>query len=60
MAAVCVDFAACFRQLERQGYQGPYMMEMWYAPGQDWAAEIRTARNFIREQFHTAVGEETA
>ncbi|WP_394806705.1 hypothetical protein [Anaerotruncus colihominis] len=25
----CVDFPLCLRQLERQGYHRPYMMEMW-------------------------------
>ena len=33
----CVDFPACLGQLEREGYRGPYMIEMWYEPGQDLA-----------------------
>ena len=36
----CVDFPACLGQLEREGYRGPYMIEMWYEPSQDWRAEI--------------------
>lgn len=50
----CVDFPAAFRQLERQGYAGPYMMEMWYAPGADWRREITAARDYIRAQFAAA------
>ena len=54
----CVDFPACFRQLETQGYRGPYMMEMWYSPGQDWASEIRAAQAYISAQFRSVVGKE--
>lgn len=50
----CADFAACFRQLETQGYRGPYMMEMWYAAGQDWQTEIRSARAYITARFEAA------
>ena len=53
----CVDFTACFRQLEREGYRGPYMMEMWYAPGQDWRAEITSAKHFMEEKFAAAMEE---
>lgn len=54
----CVDFPACFRQLENQGYHGPYMMEMWYAPGQDWNAEIRSSLEYISQQFDAAGNKE--
>lgn len=47
----CVDFAACFRELERLGYAGPYMMEMWHDPARDWREEIAAARDFIARQF---------
>ncbi|MDD5939026.1 MAG: L-ribulose-5-phosphate 3-epimerase [Clostridiales bacterium] len=47
----CVDFPACFGRLERQGYRGPYMIEMWYQPGQDWRAEIASARDFVTRKF---------
>lgn len=47
----CVRFAEDFGILERQGFAGPYMMEMWYAPGQDWRAEITRARQFIEAEF---------
>lgn len=50
----CADFTACFRQLEAQGYHGPYMMEMWYAAGQDWKADISAARAYITAQFEAA------
>ena len=57
--AGCVDFAACFRQLEAEGYRGPYMMEMWYAAGQDWKTEIRAARAYIAARFAAAQKEDT-
>lgn len=50
----CVDFSACFRQLEAEGYRGPYMMEMWYVPGQDWKSEIVAAKAFIEDKFAIA------
>lgn len=52
--AGCVDFPAAFRQLERQGYAGPYMAEMWYAPGTDWRREILRARAYLEAQFGAA------
>ena len=51
----CVDFPACLGQLEREGYRGPYMIEMWYEPGQDWRAEITNARKFMEEKFAAAM-----
>ena len=51
----CVDFPLCLRQLEQQGYCGPYMMEMWYQPGQDWKQEILSAKAFMEEQFARAM-----
>lgn len=48
----CVDFPARFRQLEQLGYRGPYMIEMWYAPGTDDTAEIRKAADWLRQQYH--------
>ncbi len=54
----CVDFPACFRQLEEQGYRGPYMMEMWHSPGQDWETAISSARTYIAAQFEAALEKE--
>ncbi|MGM9608066.1 MAG: L-ribulose-5-phosphate 3-epimerase [Oscillospiraceae bacterium] len=51
----CVDFPARFRQLERLGYAGPYMIEMWYAPGTDDLAEIRSAKDWIQKQYDAGV-----
>lgn len=51
----CVDFPARFRQLERLGYTGPYMIEMWYAPGTDDLAEIHSAKDWIRQQYDAGV-----
>lgn len=50
----CVDFPACFRQLESQGYRGPYMVEMWHAPGQDWERTVSAALTYISAQFEAA------
>lgn len=51
----CVDFAGDFRILEDLGYLGPYMMEMWYAPGTDWKQYITKARLYIEEQYRKGV-----
>lgn len=51
----CVDFPLCLRQLEKQGYHGPYMIEMWDEPGKDWKAEISAAKAFIEKQFALAM-----
>lgn len=52
----CVDFTACFRQLEIQNYRGPYMMEMWSSEGQNWRGEISSAKNYISGCFTAAQG----
>ncbi len=52
----CVDFPGCFRRLEENGYKGPYMMEMWYAPGQDWRREIADAKGYIEDCFARGTG----
>lgn len=51
----CVDFSARFHQLERLGYAGPYMIEMWYTPGTDDLAEIRRAKDWIQRQYDAGV-----
>ena len=47
----CVDFPKRFAQLERLGYRGPYMMEMWYAPGTEDVAEVLQAKQWLERQF---------
>ena len=47
----CVDFPARFGQLERLGYAGPYMIEMWHRDGTDDVTEIATAANWLNEQY---------
>ncbi|MBR7185333.1 MAG: L-ribulose-5-phosphate 3-epimerase [Clostridia bacterium] len=47
----CVDFPARFAQLEKLGYTGPYMIEMWYEKGTDDAAEIARAAAWLDEQY---------
>lgn len=53
----CVDFTACFRQLEQQAYFGPYMIEMWHQPGRNWQHDIEDALVFLREHFDAACAE---
>ncbi len=47
----CVDFQKCFGRLEKLGYQGPYMIEMWYAPGTRDVDEIQAAAQWLDGQF---------
>ncbi len=51
----CVDFQARFSQLERLGYTGPYMMEMWYQSGTDDLAQVAQARDFVVAQYAAAL-----
>ena len=51
----CVDFVSLFRQLEDQGYNGPYLIEMWHQNGSRDEAEIRKAREWLERQFARAV-----
>ena len=50
----CVDFEACFSRLEKLGYTGPYMIEMWHKKGQDDKALVKEAKNWIEEKFWKA------
>ena len=50
-----VDFVACFAKLEELDYQGPYLVEMWSTGGEEDVNAIRTAMNFINEQYNLAV-----
>ena len=47
----CVDFPKRFAQSERLGYRGPYMIEMWYAPGTEDVAEVLQAKQWLERQF---------
>lgn len=49
--AGCVNFPARFGQLEKLGYTGPYMIEMWYQDGTDDVTEISKALNWLNEQY---------
>ena len=55
----CVDFVRRFRQLERNGYTGPYMIEMWYAEGTDEMREIAKAKAWMELQFSAAMEDAT-
>ena len=54
----CVDFPRRFRQLERLGYTGPYMIEMWYENGTRDVDDVRKAKDWLTQQFF--LGTETA
>lgn len=47
----CVDFPRCFALLERSGYTGPYMMEIWYNEGSEDVGEVYRALQWVRRQF---------
>ena len=48
----CVDFRKCFGLLERLGYEGPYMIEMWFDENGDEFADVTKAKNWLTEQFN--------
>lgn len=54
----CVDFARRFGQLERLGYTGPYLIEMWYEEGADDMKKIREAQEWLEKQYWTGVAQE--
>lgn len=47
----CVNFAARFCQLEKLGYTGPYMIEMWHQNGTDDMGEIAKVAKWLNEQY---------
>lgn len=47
----CVDFPARFAELDRLGYSGPYMIEMWYKDGTDDVTEIAKAKEWLCAQY---------
>ncbi len=51
----CVDFSARFKQLEKLGYTGPYMIEMWYQDGTDDVEEIAKAAAWLNEEFERSI-----
>ena len=51
----CVNFERRFRQMERLGYAGPYMIEMWHTEGADDRKEIEYAKNWLTERFDRAI-----
>lgn len=54
----CVDFPRRFAQLERLGYTGPYMMEMWYDEATDDMREVEKAKSWLEKQFLPATARE--
>ena len=50
----CVDFVKCFQTLERGGYTGPYLIEMWHQEGKNDLEATAEALEFIKAQFAKA------
>lgn len=49
----CVDFPQRFAQLERLGYMGPYMIEMWHDPeDSDDLQSVRQVKAWIAQQYY--------
>lgn len=51
----CVDFSKRFAQLERLGYTGPYMIEMWFAEGTSDMAEVAKAKAWLEAEYAEGV-----
>ena len=51
----CVDFPKRFRQLERLGYTGPYMMEMWYDGETGGREAVSAAKHWMEAQYRLGV-----
>ena len=54
--AGCVDFERCFEVLERGGYCGAYLIEMWHDKSRPDVESVAGAKRFIEERFKTALG----
>ena len=52
----CVDFVKLFSRLESQGYNGPYLMEMWHEEGKSDIVETGRAKAWLEAGFALAVG----
>lgn len=50
----CVDFPLCFSVLERTGYSGPYLIEIWHKPGINDRETITSAKKYIEQCFNDA------
>lgn len=51
----CVDFPSRFSELEKLGYVGPFMIEMWYKDGTDDMVEIQKAIDYLSYQYKKGV-----
>lgn len=51
----CVDFPKRFGQLERLGYTGPYMVEMWYDAETGGREAVRDAKHWLEQQYRQGV-----
>ncbi|ACR70790.1 L-ribulose-5-phosphate 3-epimerase [Edwardsiella ictaluri] len=49
-----VDFEACFRTLDRHGYRGPYLIEMWNESAPGPLQAVREARDWVMERMRRA------
>ena len=51
----CVDFVKSFIKLEKLGYTGPYLIEMWSDPKLDNEKAVAAAKKFIEEKYEQAL-----
>lgn len=52
--AGCVDFSGCLNTLNRIGYHGPFLIEMWSETSADPKAEIEKAKDYLYPYFKEA------
>jgi L-ribulose-5-phosphate 3-epimerase len=55
-----VDFDSAFRTLNRMGYRGPFVVEMWNEAVADPVATVAAARSWLAEKLDRAFGEESS
>lgn len=49
-----VDFQRCFATLQKSGYNGPYLIEMWSETAADPLQEVRQARAWVVDEMQKA------
>lgn len=48
-----VDFVKCFQAVNKTGYTGLFLLEMWANDREDTFEEVKTAREFVQQQMRT-------
>ena len=49
-----VEFERCFETLQKSGYRGPYLIEMWSETAADPMQEVRNARAWVVDKMQKA------